>query len=1330
MFLISSQPHIFSNGYQIKFNEEPCPECNIGYIVPEWVENPMLSDIKQVYGSSKTLPTTTIILPLKADKVQAVKEQLSKMHPEMLLFLTKIKQLSVREENDDPRLNTVSQISISSETDVQMRKNIDAESYTRHLVAQENSKGGEEECSYYMWKQKFPVKPACRVDKRMEVDEWVIVLAFPWSQRLNRGLATPGVYSFLPTEMETNFPFIIQADFLLSSSRESILVDSPWNKGILECVPFAFINAFVSLVKSTDSAPSCIPSMFRFLPVESSSVLFNPTRLAIKERAMAEHIIPCESKTAQKIFSKPNEVGRLMPAFWNILEKAQKIGVDLKNLSSHGTYVLSSPFDFEEYDEVLNFLGVGFVDKQWYGKCIESSNLVKEVTENVYLDLLHFLADNWRNSFDSTNIQNIPLIKYVDVNGGVSFWSIYRATQYTERIGIASKQNCISWLIRWGRELRFAANVFFLPESTQTAIGVYHKQDTLKSWLKTYVQVQDLDVYDYGLKALARLGNDKRLVIVFTHFLYHSWSKEYVTPWAVKELCACIPLVDNYGCVTSQRKEVLVPAKGSKWVGLIGSNPWRLENYVELSADYMSSGNFAGNYTPEGQLLVFLKDHIGASDVPEICPPNASFPTVSSPLTKENTFLLLDWIYQLKYRGIQIPRRFLDCIKHGRWLMTSVGYKPPSESFLSGSDWGSLLQMESVLIDIPMINQWFYDNKLRNYKEELRSIGVRFEFGEASTHIGDHLMSMAENSNLTRGNVISLLKLIRVLREKQLSPEHLISRIKHGRWLKTTRGYQSPVGSILNNSEWITASYISTLPFIDQGFYGDDILGYRTELELLGVVVSFKNNHHLVVDNFKLTSPVTADAAILILECIRHVNSSEKFLSNLRGLRWVKTHLGYRTPIESFLVDTEWECLLEAVDEVPLIDQRFYGGRIGSYREELKKAGVLVRFEEASKAIANRFKLLSSSSSLTKKNVIALLSCYRQLKEMEYRFPADLTNCMRNEKWLHTQMGFRSPKESILLDLEWESVSLISSLPFIDDTDSYYGKEIYGYKDELKALGAIIEFKDGAHFVLTGLHFPKDPSIVTPSSVLSLLKCIRNLKEKKMDIFPKEFMKSIKNKWLKTVMGYKSPGECVLFHPKWESFLQRGDGPFIDEAFYGSEIITYKEELMAIGVITECGNGCSLLADHLKCHSQGDVIARVYKYLSEFKWEPEDGASDSIWIPNGSEGGKWVGSDSCVLHDKDNLFSSQLYVLDKYYEQNLLDFFSMVLKVKNGPTVEDYCKLWNVWETSVRQPTVAECSAFWVFVAKHWSSKSDNLLTGRITKLPVLTGSITFLNLP
>lgn len=1325
VFLISSQPHIFSNGYQIKFNEEPCQECNIGYIVPEWVEHPSLSDIEQVYGPSKTLPTTTIILPLKADKVQPVKDQLSKMHPEILLFLSKIKKLAVREVNDDPRLSTVSQISISSETDVQMRKNIDAESYTRHLAAQENDGGEEEECSYYMWSQKFPVKPECRDAKRLEIDEWVITLAFPWRQRLNRGSTTPGIYSFLPTEMETNFPFIIQADFLLNSSRESILFDKPWNKGILECVPSAFINAFVSLVKSTVTAPSsCITSMFRFLPVRHTIPLLDSVRTAIKEKVAAEHIVPCESHTAQKVFSKPDEVRRLMPRFWDILQKAKEMNVDLKNLSSHGTYVLSSSFDNKEYDELLNFLGVEFVEKQWYGKCIESSNLVKEVSEEVYLDLLYFLAENWRGSFDGTNMQTIPLLKYVGSNGATSFWSIYRATQWNDRMCIASHDRFISWLISWNREFGSCANLHFLPQSTQTALQAHPKEATVVDWLKKRVQVQALDVHDYGRKALARLANDRRLVIVFTHFLYHSRSKGYLLEWAVRDLCSNMPLVDNYGCVIALRKEVLVPAKGSKWVGLMGSNPWRSENYVELGADYMSAGSFAGNYTSQGQLLAFLCDHINASDVPTIRPPNAPFDTVSSPLTKENTFLLLDWIGNLKYRGIQIPQRFLNCIKHGSWLKTSVGYKPPSESFLSNSDWGSLLQMESVRFEIPMINQEFYDNRLDGYKGELRLIGVQFEFGEISSYIGNHLMAMAAHSSLTRANVISLLKLIRVMRKKQLPPEDLISSVKDNRFLKTSKGFQSPVGSVLKNSEWTTASSISRLPFIDQDFYGGEILEYETELELLGVLVRFNYNHQIVIDNFRLTYPVTADAAFLILECIRYANSSDKFVRTLGGLRFVKTHLGYKIPSESFLVDSEWECLLEVVDDVPLIDRAFYGSRLASYHEELKRAGVLVQFEEASKAIANRFKLLSSSSSLTKKNVIALLSCYRQLKEKHYRLPADLTNCMHSEAWLHTRMGFRSPRKSILYNPQWEHVSLVAALPFIDDTDACYGKEIHEYKDELKALGATVEFKDGAHFVVAGLNFPKDPSAVTASCVLSLLKCIRNLKERREENFPKEFVRSINKKWLKTDMGYKCPGECILFDSKWEAFLQRGDGPFINEDFYGSEIATYREELKEIGVIVECGNGCSVIAGYLKCHSQSAVIARIYRYLMHVKWEPEDGASDLIWIANGSEEGRWVRSGSCIIHDKDDLFSYHFFVLEKFYKEyeDLLGFFSMVLKVKNGPTIEDYCKLWSRWESSLYQPAQAECSAVWVFIAKHWNLKKASLLMEWITMVPVLSG--------
>ncbi|CAN1242217.1 Protein NO VEIN [Linum perenne] len=123
VFLITSRPHIFSNGYQIRFNENPCQHCKLGYIVPEWVDDdkPSLSDIQKVYGSGSPLPTTTLVLPLKPDKVKPVKEQLSSIHPEILLFLSKIKHLSVREDNTDHNLNTLLcvEAEVSGETGVQ-----------------------------------------------------------------------------------------------------------------------------------------------------------------------------------------------------------------------------------------------------------------------------------------------------------------------------------------------------------------------------------------------------------------------------------------------------------------------------------------------------------------------------------------------------------------------------------------------------------------------------------------------------------------------------------------------------------------------------------------------------------------------------------------------------------------------------------------------------------------------------------------------------------------------------------------------------------------------------------------------------------------------------------------------------------------------------------------------------------------------------------------------------------------------------------------------------------------------------------------------------------
>ncbi|KAA8542076.1 hypothetical protein F0562_023228 [Nyssa sinensis] len=1335
VFLITAWPYIFSNGYQIRFNEEPCSHCNVGYIVPEWVDdNPTISVIKQIYGSRTSLPTTTVVLPLKPDKVKPVKHQLSSIHPEVLLFLSKIRRLSVKEDNDDPRLNTVSSISISSEINFVTRKNIDAQSYMLHLSADESGGDLENECSYHMWRQRFPVRLENKVERRMEVEELVITLAFPNGQRLHRGMTSPGVYAFLPTEMVTNFPFIIQADFLLASSRETILLDNKWNQGILDCVPSAFINAFISLVRTTEDAPiSSLPRMFGFLPVNSSPYpQLNDVREMIKAKLVNEDIVPCESYTEQKFFHKPHEVGRLMPAFWNLLNKARKQGVSFQNISSHGRKVLCSSFDKDMYNHILNFLGVEYVDDEWYAKCIQSSNFVLGVSEDVYLELLLFLADKWWSHFKKTNFRNILLLKYVGLDGDVSLCTINEVSQLNaKRLLLSCEPDHISWLIDWNREFRCPADYVYVPRSTQEAIRLFSQRQTIRQWLSEQVKVKAVNVYQYAVLLNDSLNSDRKLVITHAHFLYHSLSQKYLSGREVDHLCGFMPLVDNYGCVTKKRKGVLVPANGSKWVGLIGSNPWRDEGYVELGEDYLKAGNFAGVSTPAKQLIMFFKSHLEASDVPDLSPPNAVIPTMSAPLTKQNTFLLLDWIRNLKQKGSHMPGNFLNCIKEGSWLKISLngspGYRPPSQSFLPSSSWGHLLQNGSVLVDIPLIDQRFYGDEIIEYKEELKTIGLMSEYGKACHFIGKHLMSQAASSTLTRGNVLSILNFIKFLREKLLSPEDFIHSIREGRWLWTSHGYRSPVGSVLFDQEWRAASQISDIPFIDQDYYGEEIFCFKTELQLLGVIVDFNQNYQLVADYLKSPACFTnpkAEAVLLILQCIRHLKSSDKLVRTLRDQKFLKTNMGYKSPCESYLFVPEWGCLLQVFNSFPIVDKNFYGTIILLYKNELKKMGLKVDFEEAAKAFANVFRQQASLSSIRKDNVLSFLECCRKLKGQGFKFPLELKKCIREVKWLRTRLGdYRVPKECILYGPDWESISQISLLPFIDDSDNYYGQGIYEYRKELSGMGGVVAFKDGSKFVTAGLYLPQNPSSITPANVYSLLECIRNLQQEQNESLPDAFLKKVGKKWLKTNAGYRPPDKCLLFDSVWDSFLQREDGPFIDEEFYGLNIKCYKIELKTLGVIVDIRNGCPVLASHLDYHSKFNSIVRIYNYLNEFNWKPDSGDARQIWIPNGNDDGEWVSPGECVLHDKDDLFGMQLNVLEKHYERELLSFFSSVLGVRSNPSLDDYLKLWKVWENSGHQLSYDECCAFWGYVVKHWSLKTEKTLSENLLKLPVYSVS-------
>ncbi|MCL7023273.1 hypothetical protein MKW94_002320 [Papaver nudicaule] len=723
----------------------------------------------------------------------------------------------------------------------------------------------------------------------------------------------------------------------------------------------------------------------------------------------------------------------------------------------------------------------------------------------------------------------------------------------------------------------------------------------------------------------------------------------------------------------------------------MGTNPWR-GRYVELTEDYSYSGKFAGSHTKEKQLMAFLKIHIGASDIPDICPPDDPLPNFKSPLTKANTFLLLDWIRNLRSGRKLVEGNFLTSIKEGCWLRTCLGDStscsnvPPSQSFLLTTSDRSLLQNGSEMVDIPLVDVQFYGSKIIEYKEELKAVGVMCEFREACEYMGKRLMSLAASSNLTKSNVFSILKFIRLLREKIIPLDGFINTIKNGNWLKTRHGDLSPVNSILFDSEWKVASQISNLPLIDSDYYGEEISGFREELKLLGVKVGFEpdlkllgvklesqNNYQIVADFFRMPASLSVEATFLILECVRHANSST-FLKVLKDQKWLNTGV-LRSPSECFLVNGEWRCLLKVFNGFPSISEEYYGPTIVSYKNELKKLGVVVDFDEAANVFARQFKQHAASSSITKENVLSFLSCYRQLKKTSHQLPNEVIKCLREEKWLQTRLGTKAPTGSILFHTDWEYLTPIVSLPFIDDSDTGYGREILEYRDELKVLGVVAEFSSGMQFVVSGLNIPPNPSDIAPQTTLSLMNCIR--------------------------------------------ILSRENSALLDE-FLGC--------LERIGVKADVKHECSLIASHLESQSEFTVISRIYKCLSYFNWGPQKGAltkepaneaSAQIFIPNGSNRGRWVCPEECVLHDKDDIFGLHLNVLEKHYEKDLLDYFSSAFGVRKTPNANDCCNLWNKWESTRQKLTAVECQSFWRCIAKHWNVKNGKLFSEKLLKLPV-----------
>ncbi|KAM1550658.1 hypothetical protein FF1_042961 [Malus domestica] len=339
----------------------------------------------------------------------------------------------------------------------------------------------EEKCKYYLWRQAFPVKPANRFNTRMNVEEWVITLAFPFGNRLRRGTSFVGVFAFLPTAMVTSFPFVIQADFILASSRESILLDNVWNLGILGCVPSVFVNAFESCVKELSLFPS-VGQAFQFIPTQASPIpVFNKLTESIKTRLQGLQIVPCEIFSSERLFFQPKEAVRILHTFRDLLVRIRSEGVVVSGLSSL-MKVSHSSLNFQETSGVMDYLGVVYASYNWYAQCIQSCNIVSQVSDDVYIKLLGFIANTCKDTSSIQLLGTMPLLKYINREGNMELRTIPNTTP---KIVYSVELEIHTWLSKCNMEFGCLGNFYFLPNSTREALLTHKRSSFLLEWLSS-----------------------------------------------------------------------------------------------------------------------------------------------------------------------------------------------------------------------------------------------------------------------------------------------------------------------------------------------------------------------------------------------------------------------------------------------------------------------------------------------------------------------------------------------------------------------------------------------------------------------------------------------------------------------------------------------------------------------------------------------------------------------------------------------------------------------------------------------------------------------------
>nr|DAD37153.1 TPA_asm: hypothetical protein HUJ06_007794 [Nelumbo nucifera] len=131
----------------------------------------------------------------------------------------------------------------------------------------------------------------------------------------------------------------------------------------------------------------------------------------------------------------------------------------------------------------------------WHAKCIEGCHLVQQAPENIYLNLLFLILENWCCRFACRTLASLPILKYVNQYNNVLL--SFNSAQTTKQRNFLSDDEHHAWVNKWNMELG-CSKMFLLPNSIQMALRKFPRRDTMISWLYHIARIQEITLFDFA----------------------------------------------------------------------------------------------------------------------------------------------------------------------------------------------------------------------------------------------------------------------------------------------------------------------------------------------------------------------------------------------------------------------------------------------------------------------------------------------------------------------------------------------------------------------------------------------------------------------------------------------------------------------------------------------------------------------------------------------------------------------------------------------------------------------------------------------------------------